>query len=154
MTSEFASDLDSKVPRLLQELSLPGIALALIDGCQVQAVRCYGFANKERQEPITVDHRFRLASISKPVTCWGVMALVERGLLDLDAPVDNYLTSWQLPTGGIDPQGITARGLMSHSAGLAAGGGSGVNPGYHMPSLVDTLSGEVTPPLDEDQRAY
>ena len=154
MTSEFAKDLDSKVPRLLQELSLPGIAIALIDGRQVQAIRCYGFANKERRKPITADHKFRLASISKPVTCWGVMALVERGLLDLDAPVDNYLTRWHLPTGGIDPEGITARGLMSHSAGLAAGGGSGVNPRYAIPSLVDTLSGNVTPPLDEDQRAY
>ena len=127
MTSEFAKDLDSKVPRLLQELSLPGIAIALIDGRQVQAIRCYGFANKERREPITADHKFRLASISKPVTCWGVMALVERGLLDLDAPVDNYLTRWHLPTDGIDPEGITARGLMSHSAGLAAGGGSGIS---------------------------
>ena len=154
MTSEFAKDLDSKVPRLLQELSLPGIAIALIEGCQVQSVRCYGFANKERQEPLGEHHRFRLASISKPVTCWGVMTLVERGLLDLDAPVDNYLTRWHLPTEGIDPEGITARGLMSHSAGLAAGGGSGVNPDYPIPSLLDTLSGKVTPPLDENQRAY
>lgn len=154
MTSKFANDLDSKVPRLLQELSLPGIAIALIDNCAVQWVRCYGFANKERREPLGEHHRFRLASISKPVSAWGVMTLVERGLLDLDAPVDNYLTRWHLPTGGIDPKGITARGLLSHSAGLAAGGGSGVNPDYPLPSLVDTLSGEVTPPLDEDQLAY
>ena len=76
MTSEFAKDLDSKVPRLLQELSLPGIAIALIDNYEVESVRCYGFANKERRDPITADHKFLLASISKPVTCWGVMALV------------------------------------------------------------------------------
>ncbi len=154
MTREFAQYLDSTVPALLQELALPGIALALIDRCEVESVRCYGFANKERREPVTPDHKFRIASISKPVTCWGVMALVEHGLLDLDAPVDDYLTRWHLPTGGIDPDGVTARGLMSHSAGLAAGGGSGVNPRYALPSLVDTLSGEVTPPLDEDQLAY
>jgi CubicO group peptidase (beta-lactamase class C family) len=154
MTSEFANHLDGKVPALLQELSLPGIAVALIERCQVPTIRCYGLANKERQEPVTADHKFRLASISKPVTCWGVMTLVERGLLDLDAPVDNYLTRWHLPADGIDPKGITARGLMSHSSGLAAGGGSGVNPRYPLPSLVDVLSGKAMPPLDENQRAY
>jgi CubicO group peptidase (beta-lactamase class C family) len=154
MTSEFAKELDSKMPLLLQELSLPGIAIALIERCQVQAVRCYGFANKERQELLGEDHRFRLASISKPVSALGVMTLVERGLLDLDAPIDTYLTRWHLPTDGIDPEGITARGLLSHSAGLAAGGGTGVNPSYPMPSLVDILSGKVTPPLDENQLAY
>jgi CubicO group peptidase (beta-lactamase class C family) len=154
MTSQFAKELDSKVPLLLQELSLPGIAIALIERCRVQAVRCYGFANKERQEPLGEDHRFRLASISKPVSAWGVMTLVERGVLDLDAPIDTYLTRWHLPTDGIDPEGITARGLLSHTAGLAAGGGTGVNPSFPMPSLVDTLSGKVTPPLDENQLAY
>ena len=154
MNSEFTTYLDEKTPDLLQEFSLPGIAIAVIEGCQVHGVRCYGHANKERNEPLNENHQFRLASISKPVTAWGVMTLVERGLLDLDAPVDNYLTRWQLPSDGIDPSGITARSLMSHTAGLAGGGGTGINPRYPLPSLVETLSGEVTPPLDENQRAY
>ena len=43
---------------------------------------------------------------------------------------------------------------MSHSAGLAAGGGTGTNPDFSLPSLVDTLSGKTTPQLDENQLAY
>lgn len=154
MKSEFATYLDSKAPALLQELSLPGIAIAVIESCRVGATRCYGLANMARNEPVNETHLFRLASISKPVTAWGVMTLVERGLVDLDAPVDEYLRRWHLPSEGIDPRGITARGLMSHTAGLAAGGGTGVNPRYPLPSLVGTLSGDETPPLDDNQLAY
>lgn len=154
MTREFVTHLDSRAPSLLRELSLPGLAVALIEGYEVCAIRCYGLANKERNEPLNETHVFRIASISKPVTAWGVMTLVERGLLDLDAPVDDYLARWHLPSDGMDPSGITARGLMSHTAGLAAGGGSGVNPRYRLPSLIGTLSGEQTPPLDDNQLAY
>jgi CubicO group peptidase (beta-lactamase class C family) len=154
MNNQFATYLDEKTPELLRELSLPGIAIAVIEDCQVRAIRTYGLANKERNEPLTENHRFRLASISKSVTAWGVMTLADRGLIDLDAPVEDYLTRWHLPDAGIDPRGITARGLMSHTAGLAAGGGAGVNPRFSLPSLIDTLSGRVSPQLDENQLAY
>jgi len=154
VNSRFIAHLDGQVPALLQQLSLPGIAIAVIAERRVQAIRAWGMANRERNEPLTEKHRFRLASISKPVTAWGVMSLAERGLLDLDAPVDDYLTRWHIPGNGFDPHGITARGLLSHTAGLAAGGGAGVNPRFTMPSLVDTLSGATPLRLDDDQLAY
>ena len=154
MNSRFIAHLDEQVPTLLRQLSLPGIAVAVIAEGRVQVLRTWGLANCEREESLTENHRFRLASISNPVTAWGVMSLVERGLLDLDAPVDDYLTRWKLPRNGFDPRGVTARGLLSHTAGLAAGGGAGVNPRFTMPSLVDTLSGENSLQLDEDQVAY
>ncbi len=154
MNSRFIAHLDERVPTLLRQMSLPGIAVAVITERRVQAIRTWGVANRERDEPLNEHHRFRLASISKPVTAWGVMALVERGLLDLDAPVEDYLTRWHLPGNSFDPNGVTARGLLSHTAGLAAGGGAGVNPRFAMPSLVDTLSGATPLRLDENQIAY
>ncbi len=82
------------------------------------------------------------------------MTLVDNGLIDLDAPIDDYLERWHLPPSDFDPAAVTARGLLSHTAGLAAGGGSGTNPRYELPSLVESLRGEKTPPLDEDQLNY
>jgi CubicO group peptidase (beta-lactamase class C family) len=154
MNSEFIAHLDEQAPLLLRQLSLPGIAIAVIAEGRVQAIRSFGVANIERDEPLTEHHLFRLASISKPVTAWGIMTLVERGLIDLDAPVDDYLTRWHLPNDGLDPAGVTARGLLSHTSGLAAGGGAGTNPGFPLASLVDILSGAKSPQLDDDQVAY
>lgn len=48
-------------------------------------------------EAVDVNTVFQSASLSKWVTAWGVMALVQDGKLDLDAPVSRYLTRWTLP---------------------------------------------------------
>ena len=68
--------------------------------------------------PVTRDTVFQLASLSKWVAAWGIMALVEDGRIDLDAPVETYLTRWHLPSGSYDARGVTVRRLLTHTAGL------------------------------------
>jgi CubicO group peptidase (beta-lactamase class C family) len=63
---------------------------------------------------------FEVASISKSVTAWGVMRLVEQGRVELDAPVWRYLTRWKLPATRYDRHGVTVRRLLSHSSGLSS----------------------------------
>lgn len=63
---------------------------------------------------------FQTASISKSVTAWGVMRLVEAGKIDLDAPVEDYLTRWHLLPSGFDLNGVTVLRLLSHTSGIAA----------------------------------
>ncbi len=68
----------------------------------------------------TVDEHtlFPVASISKWVTSFGVLKLVEQGKVDLDKPVEDYLTRWQLPESEFDHKKVTIRKLLSHSSGL------------------------------------
>lgn len=61
---------------------------------------------------------FQVASVSKWVTSWGVLKLVEQGKLDLDQSIDHYLTRWHLPTSEFDNRKVTIRRLLSHSSGL------------------------------------
>src|SRR5574337_541109 len=63
--------------------------------------------------PVDRDTLFQVASLSKWVTAWGVMALVEAGKLDLDTPVSTYLTRWKLPPGDFSNDGVTVRRLLS-----------------------------------------
>ncbi len=67
---------------------------------------------------MTVDAICRVESISKSVTAWGVMRLVEQGLVGLDAPVQQYLGNWELPESEYSEQNVTVRKLLSHSAGM------------------------------------
>ena len=76
-------------------------------------------------QPVDRDTLFQVASMSKWITAWGVMTLVEAGTLDLDAPVSTYLTRWSLPTTEFDNDGVTVRRLLSHTAGLTDGLGYG-----------------------------
>ncbi|MFT5244381.1 MAG: CubicO group peptidase (beta-lactamase class C family) [Psychroserpens sp.] len=61
---------------------------------------------------------FQLASLSKWISAFGIMKLVEEGKLDLDTPVNKYLTRWHLPENGFNNDGVTVRTLLSHTAGL------------------------------------
>ncbi len=72
-------------------------------------------------EPVDRTTVFPLASLSKWMTAWGVMALVDAGSLELDRPVAGYLRRWQLPESSFDNAGVTARRLLSHTAGLSDG---------------------------------
>lgn len=92
-------------------------------------------------QPVNGDSRFQVASMGKWVTAWGVMKLVEEGKLDLDKPVSLYLKRWQLPQTKFDNNGVTARRLLSHMAGLTDGlGYAGFNPGAPVQSLEGSLT--------------
>ena len=101
----------------------------------------YGRADTSRGVPVTPDTVFEVGSISKPVTAWGVMRLVQQGKLDLDAPVDRYLTRWHLPPAPFDADGVTIRRLLSHSAGLNSQDYSPITT-RPLPTLEQSLSGE------------
>ncbi len=96
--------------------------------------------------PVDADTLFQVASLSKWVTAWGVLALVEDGRLDLDAPVNGYLSRWQLPAAeGLDAEEVTVRLLLSHTAGLTDGLGYG---GFAPGTLLQTLEQSLTQAAD------
>ncbi|QNL19940.1 beta-lactamase family protein [Hyphobacterium sp. CCMP332] len=91
--------------------------------------------------PVDRDTGFQVASLSKWISAVGIMALVEDGRLDLDAPVSTYLQSWQLPGGEFDNDGVTIRRLLSHTAGLTDGlGYGGFAPGHEIQPLTESLT--------------
>jgi len=135
-----ASQLDERVPGYLDEFTTPGAAAALIEDGRVAVARGYGRSD-ESGGPVTARTGFNVGSISKTVTAWGVMRLVEQGLLDLDVPVSGYLTRWSLPASEFDADGVTVRRLLSHTAGLSLHGYPGWGPDAELPTLEASLSG-------------
>lgn len=93
---------------------VPGIAgAAAIDGKIVWS-DALGYADLPAKTPVTATTRFRIGSISMPLTAAGFMLLVERGQLDLDAPVQKYV-----PDFPAKPEGpITTRLAAGHLAGI------------------------------------
>lgn len=96
-------------------------------------------------EPVDRDTLFQVASLSKWISAWGVMTLVDAGKLDLDTPVSTYLTRWTLPEGELDNDGVTVRRLLSHTAGLTDGLGYG---GFSPVTAVQSLEGSLTRAAD------
>ncbi|MHA7901578.1 MAG: serine hydrolase domain-containing protein [Henriciella sp.] len=96
-------------------------------------------------EPVDGSSVYQVASLGKWITAWGIMVLVEEGAIDLDAPVSEYLTRWQLPDSAFDPSGVTVRRLLSHTAGLTDGLGY---DGFERSEEVQTLEASLTRALD------
>ncbi|MEO1041645.1 MAG: serine hydrolase domain-containing protein [Pseudomonadota bacterium] len=95
--------------------------------------------------PVDGSSVYQVASLGKWLTAWGVMALVEDGSIDLDAPISTYLSRWRLPPSAFDPDGVTARRLLSHMAGLDDGLGY---DGFLIEDDVQTLEDSLTKALD------
>jgi CubicO group peptidase (beta-lactamase class C family) len=137
----FTDRLDREVQGWLSRSQVPGAAAALVRDGQVVWTNGYGQADPVRRVPVTAETVFQVGSISKPVTAWGVLRLVDRGLLDLDVPVERYLTRWHLPASPHDPDEVTIRRLLNHSAGLSEHGGyAGLPPDVPLLSLEESLA--------------
>jgi len=122
------------------ESEKPGsLAFQLIERGQPRQARFVSIGR-----PVDRDTLFQVASLSKWVTAWGVMTLVEAGRVDLDVPVDDYLERWKLPPGRFDNRQVTVRRLLSHTAGLTDGlGYGGFEPGEPLQSLPASLTRAV-----------
>jgi CubicO group peptidase (beta-lactamase class C family) len=84
-------ELEQYLHRMLVEANTPGIAVAVVRGDEIVWSGGVGWADRERRIRATRNSVFQLASVSKTVTCAGIMTLVEDGLIDLDADVNEYL---------------------------------------------------------------
>jgi CubicO group peptidase (beta-lactamase class C family) len=144
--------IDEAAPNLLAQYNCPGLALAVISEDDTE-FRTFGEANVESAEAVTLETIFQLCSISKSVSAWGVMRLVDEGRLDLDCPVDEYLTRWHLPASDYDNRQVTARRLLSHTAGLPVEGYSGISLDQTLPPIEDVLDGKL-PAMDKFQLEY
>lgn len=106
---------------------LSGLAVAVIANGEVE--RDFRFGRRYidpldpgRDLPVDADTKFRIASMSKPVTAVGAMLLAERGLLDLDRDISDYLGfALRNPRFPDDP--ITAAMLLSHTSSVRDSGG-------------------------------
>jgi N-acyl-D-amino-acid deacylase len=114
--------LDQNIRQLMQQYSIPGLALGITKGGKLVFAHGYGFAALESQTPVNPTTLFRLASVSKPLTASAADKLVELGKLAYGTKAFNVLSMLQpLPGGTEDPRvnEITIWELEEHESGWA-----------------------------------
>jgi CubicO group peptidase (beta-lactamase class C family) len=133
----------------MTHFNVPGFSIALIDQEEVAWARGYGVLEAGGEEPVTDETIFQAGSISKPVSAMIALHLVEAGLLDLDADVNEAMRSWQVPENEhAQVHKVTLRGLLSHTAGLTVSGYRGYPSDAQLPTIQQILDGE--PPANSD----
>ncbi|MDA1365567.1 serine hydrolase domain-containing protein [Glycomyces algeriensis] len=94
----------------------PGAGLHAGDGTESWTLTS-GTATIFANRPITAEDHFRIASQTKTFTASVVLQLVDEGLVDLDAPIEQYLPG--LLTGDYDGNAISVRQMLQHTSGIA-----------------------------------
>lgn len=125
----------------LAQKELGSAAVAIVQNGRILHEQGFGVANKETGAAVnTGETLYLLSSLSKAVTAWGVMKLVEEKKLDLDEPVLPHLKRWRFPGSEAYGDKVTARQLLSHTAGFDDGyGHSGFLPGEQLQSIEESL---------------
>ncbi|HEY0101049.1 MAG TPA: serine hydrolase domain-containing protein [Pyrinomonadaceae bacterium] len=113
LSSEKIKLVEAAIAAEMSRQNIPGLSVAIVTDNQLRWSNGYGFADLENFVPAKAGTVYRLASISKAVTAVAVMQLVERGKLDLDAPVQKYCPAFpekQWP--------VTSRHILAHLSGI------------------------------------
>lgn len=122
--------LDAHLGRYVSNGKLVGAAILISRAGEVLYQRAQGLMDRERGKPMRTDTIVRLYSMSKPITSVALMQLHERGLVQLDDPVQRYIPSWsnlRVYVSGKHPNFVTkpcdrpmtVRDLLSHQSGLS-----------------------------------
>ena len=108
--------IDTILTLLKKEMRLqhiPGLSISVLQNADLTWGEGLGITDIENNVPTSSYSEFRTASIAKMFTAVAVMQLVERGLIDLDKPIDNYC-----PEFGRKKWPITTRQLLQHQSGV------------------------------------
>jgi len=121
---------------------LSGLALVLVSDGEIAyegyfGTRQFADSDTENDLPVDINTRWRVASVSKPVVTLGAMKLVERGILDLDRDISEYL-GYSLRNPSFPEKPITLRMILGHTSSLR-------DAGFYYPPFTHSLKDLLVP---------
>jgi CubicO group peptidase (beta-lactamase class C family) len=132
-----------KIHTVMTYYNINSVTVAVAKDGKIIWEEGFGWSDIERKIPATPHTPYSLASISKPVTATALMILAERGLIDLDKPMNDYLGKVKLTTNVGDVSQATVRRIGDHTGGLP----------IHIQYFYEDESAE-RPSMDETIRRY
>lgn len=104
----------------METYEVPGLSIAIAIKGKPAYVEAFGVADRDTGEALTPQHRFRIASVSKPITSTGIFTLIEAGKLQLDqrifGPNSIFGDDYPWSADGSETR-ITIEHLLTHTTG-------------------------------------
>lgn len=110
------TELEPKIKAEIQQGNLPGFAIGVVKNGKLIYAKGFGVAKLGGNTPVTSKSLFHMASVTKTFVATAVMQLVEKGKIDLDAPLIRYLPYFRLNDERY--RAITIRQMLSHTSGI------------------------------------
>ncbi|MCB9872519.1 MAG: beta-lactamase family protein [Planctomycetes bacterium] len=142
LSTEQRAAVEAQVNATMKRAGIPGLTVAIGRRGRLVYQRGFGFADLENRVAATELTVYRLASISKPITAVATMHLVEKGKLDLDREVQDYLADFPRKRWP-----LTTRHLLSHLGGVRHYRGGEVGSTKHYDTVRAGLAIFAADPL-------
>ena len=140
------NSLKNSTSEMMLKYNLKGLSVAVIEDYEIIWTNQWGIKASDSNEKIDKNTAFSTASISKPITAIVCAMLEEKGLINLDDPIENYLERWKLPESTFTKDTkVTWKQLLSHTAGTSQGGFEDYYTGDSIPTIVQSLQGKLLP---------
>ena len=112
--------LEREIPGLMEAAYIPGLSMAVVRDGRIFWNKAFGVKSRQTNEPVDGNTMFEAASLTKTVTAYAALRLVERGELDLDKPLHEYFPNHVYPklSGDERYKKLTARLVLTHTTGL------------------------------------
>ncbi|MEZ4496282.1 MAG: serine hydrolase domain-containing protein [Thermomicrobiales bacterium] len=110
--------LDAWIDARMARDGTPGLGIAITDRNETRYLGTFGFADLAAGTAVSAEHAFQNGSIGKTFTALLLLNMSEQGEVDLNAPVNQYLTWFEA---GDSPDRITLLHLLTHTAGIIEG---------------------------------
>ena len=142
-------DLRSFVETQLEIWEVPGCAVAAVKDADVVVSEGFGLRDLNAKLPVTDKTMFPIGSTTKAFTSAAVGTLVDRGLVEWERPVSDYIADFRMHD-AVATERLTPRDLLSHFTGLPRH--EFVWLGHPDRSLADLVSRLRYLPLSKDIR--
>lgn len=116
---QIRNDLAPLIISAQKKYLVPGVSLVLVSGSETLWIEGFGFADLAERIAATPDTVFRAGSLAKPFTAMAVMQLAEKDELDIDQPLNGYLSEFSIRSRfDTTAEPITIRSVLCHHSGL------------------------------------
>ncbi|SNR14146.1 serine hydrolase domain-containing protein [Tenacibaculum jejuense] len=133
-----------KIDQKLKDHNLAGFSLVVFENYNIVYSNQFGLKSVNSNEKIDENTAFSTASISKPITALLCFMLEEKGLINLNDPIDSYLKRWHLPKSEfIKKTKPTWKDFLNHTAGTNQHGFADFYEGDTIPTIKESLLGKL-----------
>jgi CubicO group peptidase (beta-lactamase class C family) len=113
LSADKREKIEAVISSFMSRQNIPALSVAIVQDNEIRFQGAYGIADLENFVPAKASTVYRIASTSKPITATAAMQLVEKGKLDLDAPVQKYVSSFPVKNFP-----VTTRLVLAHLSGV------------------------------------
>lgn len=142
------SQLHSRMQQFVDRGTAAGFVTLVARHGQVAALDAIGWQDREARMPMRTDTIFQIMSMTKPVTCAGIMILVDEGRLSINDPLEKFFPAFKdkKTKGGAASRPVIIRDLMTHTSGVPASPPKDFVKSAH--TLAEAVDATAQLPLD------